>query len=341
MNNPSQTLSMLLGFDAYSLDNESTDVRIINKSLENGTQYINSDISLMSDINSSLLNTLNMIDSTIKNDPFDASLNSDNTYTIDDLLGLENEELTTSTLFNEAFDNDTPFLPSGNAVLETAVASPLSSSSDESCDLNDLLFLSEASFENAMETELPENFPHPEQSEPFEESNAAEASQNDSQVTSDTIDQSTFLEALKTNGTDLSALCSLLFQNQSPASPSESLVEESLTFSEPSSPSSSESECESVRYKPYKKPKTTEQKQRKKAQNRTAATRYRIKKKDELKAMVEEADELEKKNKDLKGKVDGLKTEIGYLKNLMLDVIKARLAKGATTEKLLSVVMAQ
>lgn len=84
-----------------------------------------------------------------------------------------------------------------------------------------------------------------------------------------------------------------------------------------------------VRYSPYKKKyKTVEQRQRKKAQNRNAASRYRSKKNKELEGIFNEANELETKNKELRGKVDGLKTEIDYLKNLMLDVIKARLSQG-------------
>lgn len=85
----------------------------------------------------------------------------------------------------------------------------------------------------------------------------------------------------------------------------------------------------STRYSPYKKKsKTPEQKQRKKAQNRHAASRYRSKKTKEMGTIFTEADALESKNKELKGKVDGLKNEIDYLKNLMLDVIKARLSSG-------------
>lgn len=78
------------------------------------------------------------------------------------------------------------------------------------------------------------------------------------------------------------------------------------------------------------KKKTREQRERKKVQNRDAAIRYRNKKKDELADMFNEAEELETKNKDLRGKVDGLKKEIDYLKELMLDVIKARLSNGTS-----------
>lgn len=79
------------------------------------------------------------------------------------------------------------------------------------------------------------------------------------------------------------------------------------------------------------KRKSKEQKERKKMQNRDAAIRYRNKKKDELADMFNEAEDLESQNKELRGKADGLKKEIDYLKELMLDVIKARLSNGATT----------
>lgn len=88
----------------------------------------------------------------------------------------------------------------------------------------------------------------------------------------------------------------------------------------------------SNRYSPYKKKsKTPEQKQKKKAQNRHAASRYRNKKNKELDTIFVEAEEMESKNKVLRNKVDGLKTEIDYLKNLMLDVIKARLSNGSSS----------
>lgn len=82
------------------------------------------------------------------------------------------------------------------------------------------------------------------------------------------------------------------------------------------------------RYSPYKKMKNPEQRLKKKSQNRKAASRYRSKKKIEMDVMLNEAEELESKNKELRDKVGGLKNEIDYLKNLMLDVIKARLASG-------------
>lgn len=94
------------------------------------------------------------------------------------------------------------------------------------------------------------------------------------------------------------------------------------------------SSAESNRYSPYKrKQKTEEQKLRKKAQNRSAALRYRHKKKDELNDIVKVREDLEEKNKELKGEVQSLSNEIDYLKKLMLDVINARLAKTNSLEK--------
>lgn len=90
--------------------------------------------------------------------------------------------------------------------------------------------------------------------------------------------------------------------------------------------------AEPVRSEPYpqKKPgkrKTPEQRERKKNQNRDAALRYRSKKKDELQELFDEAAKLEEANKGLSDKVSSLTTEIDYLKSLMLDVIKAKLAR--------------
>ena len=72
--------------------------------------------------------------------------------------------------------------------------------------------------------------------------------------------------------------------------------------------------------------RTTEQRLRKKVQNRKAASRYRDKKKYELGDIFNGAAELEKLNNELKERVSGLQVEINYLKNLMLDVIQARLS---------------
>jgi len=373
-NNTIMNLSSLLGLNAYSIDDTSDCFQNnVNKSLGNGKQYTNNGITTLPDVNNSLLNTLNMIDSTIKTDVFDISLKDENTYTLDDLLDLGNEDLNPTAFFDNSLEDEDIFLSSNmrnQILLETAMASPLSSSSEESCDLDELLFMEKPAISNesdAVQTEVLNDINM--LADPVSEDNIF-----------DTIDQSFLEDMLVDNGANMSALCSLLFQSQNVPCPTENVEEvnsstwnveevDSTTFSEssspgtsepsspitsepsspvtsePSSPGTSESESESVRYAvryaPYKKQKSPEQKQRKKSQNRTAATRYRVKKKDEFKLMSQEADQLETKNKELKGKVDGLKSEIDYLKNLMLDVIKARLAKGTSPENLLSVVMAQ
>lgn len=334
MNN---NFSSLLGLDACSLDNTSFQYTV-NKPLGNGKQYIDNGVYNTSEINNSLLNTLNVIDTSFKNE--------NDTYTLEDLLDLGNEELDSTSLFDSSFDEDSSlFNPNGNKsltndfIMETAIASPLSSSSEESCDLDEILFMNEvppAQVTNENVVNVNDYL--------MQQSLGMEDQHNGIED----VKVSSLEEMLNSNGTDLSALCSILFQNQGFSVTQEQVTDISQlnspvfseSESEPGSPAS-ESNDDDVRFKPYKKPKSKEQKLRKKAQNRTAATRYRVKKKDELKIMCEEADQLEDKNKDLRGKVDGLRTEIDYLKNLMLDVIKARLAKGALPDNLLSAVLAK
>jgi hypothetical protein len=67
-----------------------------------------------------------------------------------------------------------------------------------------------------------------------------------------------------------------------------------------------------------------EKKERKKEQNRTAALRYRQKKKGEQCTVEEECDQLKARNTELKDKVDSISREIKYLKNLMAEVYKAK-----------------
>ncbi|KAM7115889.1 cyclic AMP-dependent transcription factor ATF-4 [Molossus nigricans] len=64
-------------------------------------------------------------------------------------------------------------------------------------------------------------------------------------------------------------------------------------------------------------------------QNKTAATRYRQKKRAEQEALTGECKELEKKNEALKEKADSLAKEIQYLKDLIEEVRKARGKKRA------------
>lgn len=121
----------------------------------------------------------------------------------------------------------------------------------------------------------------------------------------------------------------------------------SSLWSTPSSPISvTESDNKSSptskaeRPKPYSRPSETvpipgysrstgrrtlgDRKERKKLQNKNAATRYRQKKKEENNLIESEIEDLENKNKELKDKEDQMKREIEYLKKLMSDVYKAR-----------------
>ncbi|XP_038238574.1 cyclic AMP-dependent transcription factor ATF-4 [Dermochelys coriacea] len=94
--------------------------------------------------------------------------------------------------------------------------------------------------------------------------------------------------------------------------------------------------CDSVRTKPYDHPaakvvsakvkgeKRADKKLKKMEQNKTAATRYRQKKRAEQEALSGECQELEQKNEALKEKADSLSKEIQYLKDLIEEVRKAK-----------------
>lgn len=68
----------------------------------------------------------------------------------------------------------------------------------------------------------------------------------------------------------------------------------------------------------------TDKKLRKKIQNKTAALRYRQKKKIEKVTVVDEVQVLEERNTQLKDQVDSISREIKYLKDLMSEVQKAK-----------------
>ncbi|XP_076247748.1 bZIP transcription factor crc isoform X2 [Calliopsis andreniformis] len=78
------------------------------------------------------------------------------------------------------------------------------------------------------------------------------------------------------------------------------------------------------RQKPYSRPSVEDKKVRKKEQNKNAATRYRQKKKQEIKEILGEERELTDHNEKLKNQVKDLQREIGYLKGLMRDLFKAK-----------------
>lgn len=67
-----------------------------------------------------------------------------------------------------------------------------------------------------------------------------------------------------------------------------------------------------------------DRKERKKEQNRSAAIRYREKKRSETGVIGSEVEQLQKRNTELKDKVDSMTREITYLKDLMAAVLKAK-----------------
>jgi len=79
------------------------------------------------------------------------------------------------------------------------------------------------------------------------------------------------------------------------------------------------------RAKPYsRRSGPQDRRERKKEQNKNAATRYRMKKKVEVDTLLSEEQELDNKNKKLQEKVDELSWELKYLKNLLKDMCQAR-----------------
>ncbi|XP_051562913.1 LOW QUALITY PROTEIN: cyclic AMP-dependent transcription factor ATF-4 [Myxocyprinus asiaticus] len=71
-------------------------------------------------------------------------------------------------------------------------------------------------------------------------------------------------------------------------------------------------------------PKVVEKKLKKMEQNKTAATRYRQKKRVEQESLNAECEELEKRNRELSDKADSISREIQYLKGLMEEVRSAK-----------------
>lgn len=71
-------------------------------------------------------------------------------------------------------------------------------------------------------------------------------------------------------------------------------------------------------------PKVVEKKLKKMEQNKTAATRYRHKKRVEQEVLSTECDNLEKRNRELAEKADSISREIQYLKDLMEEVRSAK-----------------
>jgi len=76
--------------------------------------------------------------------------------------------------------------------------------------------------------------------------------------------------------------------------------------------------------KPYSRTPPEEKKLRKKEQNKNAATRYRLKKKQEIEEILGEEKQLQQQNERLKTELTELGREIKYLKNLMRDLFRAK-----------------
>lgn len=69
---------------------------------------------------------------------------------------------------------------------------------------------------------------------------------------------------------------------------------------------------------------TGERKQKKRDQNKTAAHRYRVRKRAELDCLEEELHGLEGQNRELRDKAESVEREIQYVKDLLIEVYKAR-----------------
>uniref|UniRef100_A0A1B6GLH4 BZIP domain-containing protein n=1 Tax=Cuerna arida TaxID=1464854 RepID=A0A1B6GLH4_9HEMI len=76
--------------------------------------------------------------------------------------------------------------------------------------------------------------------------------------------------------------------------------------------------------KPYARTPPEEKRLRKKEQNKNAATRYRLKKKQEIEEILGEEKELQQRNEGLKSELVEVRREIKYLKNLMRDMFRAK-----------------
>lgn len=75
-----------------------------------------------------------------------------------------------------------------------------------------------------------------------------------------------------------------------------------------------------------------EKKLKKMEQNKTAATRYRQKKRVEHESLTSEYSLLERKNIELTEKAESMAREIEYLKELMVEVRQARMTKGLSPD---------
>lgn len=81
--------------------------------------------------------------------------------------------------------------------------------------------------------------------------------------------------------------------------------------------------------KQKRKPRTNrrsveDRQSRKKEQNKTAANRYRLKKKAEIEILLDEERELLKRNDTLKSEYQDVGREVKYIKNLLRELFKAK-----------------
>nr|WNT94133.1 activating transcription factor 4b [Acanthopagrus schlegelii] len=97
----------------------------------------------------------------------------------------------------------------------------------------------------------------------------------------------------------------------------------------PPSPSATSVKVKPLRGAAGEERGTKTKKLKKMEQNKTAATRYRQKKKTEQEALLEEHAQLERKNMELTEKAESMAREIEYLKELMEEVQQARSKKRA------------
>ncbi|KAL3066250.1 hypothetical protein OYC64_016244 [Pagothenia borchgrevinki] len=114
----------------------------------------------------------------------------------------------------------------------------------------------------------------------------------------------------------------LLSSPPTPTLPSSSRTK---PYSKKPEPSSSSSSSISIKMKSVSgAPKVVEKKLKKMEQNKTAATRYRQKKRVEQDLVSEECEELMKKNEALEERAEAISREINYLKELMEEVRRRR-----------------
>nr|XP_020663022.1 cyclic AMP-dependent transcription factor ATF-5 [Pogona vitticeps] len=75
---------------------------------------------------------------------------------------------------------------------------------------------------------------------------------------------------------------------------------------------------------PVQRPPKGDRRQKKRDQNKTAALRYRQRKRAEHEALGDECQALEARNRELREKAESIEREIQYVKDLLIEVYKAR-----------------